>query len=415
MGFLKWLIKSRIRLILIVILIGAGYFGYQTFGVKTQAPQYQTAQVEKGTLVTSISASGTVTSASRVSLATQATGVVKEVLVKNGDKVVQGQKIAEITLDLSSQAKQAAAWSSYLQSKNSLDSAQAKINSLQSALFAANQELINDAVARDLKSDDPTYIQQNADWLQAEADYKNQEAVITQSQAALSGSWLSYLQISSVINAPITGTVSGLSISPGLTIASQTSSSTTTINSTTLGTITMENAKTQSAVNLTEIDVVNVKEGQKVTMTMDAFPDKSFTGKVVTINTNGSVSSGVTTYPTTITFDTSLDNIYPNMAISAKIITDVRNDALLVPSAAVQTANGESSVRVMKNNQITTVLIEIGKSNDTQTEIVSGLSEGEMVVTGSTTISGNRTQTGTSPFSVGDGRGFGGGGVRINR
>lgn len=411
-GIKTWFLKTSLRnklLIIVAVSVALWFGGSRVINTKAQQPQYQTAQAEKGTLITSTSASGTVSQGSSVSITTNAAGVVKDVYVKDGDTVSKGDKIADITLDTNSQQKQAAAWSSYLSAKNSLEAAQAKINSLQAAAFKANQTFMNDAVARDLTKDDPTYIQQNALWLQAEADYKNQAAVITQAQAAVNSAWLSYVQLSSTITAPMTGKVSGLTLSPGSSIATATSGSEGSGSSQTIGTITAEEGTLQASVNLTEIDVVKVKPGQKATLTLDAFPDKTFTGKVATVNTNGSVSSGVTTYPTTIIFDSALDNIYPNMAVNATIITDIKDSVILVPSAAVQIASGQSTVRVMRNGQVTQVQVEVGGSNDTQTEITSGINEGDVVITGSaSSTNGAGSQGATSPFGGFGGRGSSG-------
>ncbi len=412
--FIKKFLGNKWRLLGVVLIILALVFGgWKIFGQQSNKPQYQTAQAEKGTLVSSITASGTISTGNSVNITTQASGVIANVYVKSGDSVTQGQKIADITLNLASQQKQAAAWSSYLSAKNNLDAANAKINSLQAAEFKANQTFINDAVARGLATNDPTYIQENALWLQAEADYKNQQGVIIQTRAALSSAWLSYSQPSSIISAPISGVITNLNLTSGLPITAQTSSTGNEVSQT-LGTITLEQGSLQAVVNLSEIDVPKINPGQKVTLTLDAFPGKTYTGKVATINTTGVVSSGVTTYPTTITLDTTENRIYPNMAVSATIITDVKNNALLIPSTAVQNSNGQSSVRVMRNGQVSLVPVEIGTSNDTQTEITSGINEGDIVVTGQTGGTTNRTGTqgGTSPFGAfGGGRGgFGGGG-----
>lgn len=416
----NWFLKASLvkKAIIIIIIAAVGWFGVRPVivGSQQQQVQYQTAQAEKGTLITSISASGTVSSGSSANITSSATGIVQEVYVENGDTVAEGDKIALIKLDKNSQQQQTQAWASYLSAKNSLDSAKAKIHSLQAAAFKANQTFINDAVARDLSTDDPTYIQENALWLQAEADYKNQENVIKQAEASLSSAWLSYSQLSPTITAPMSGVVNNLSISPGLTISGSTSTSSTADSnsgsSQTVGTITLKDGTPQASVNLTEIDVVKIKPGQKVTLTLDAHPDKTFTGKVSAVNTNGSVSSGVTTYPTTITFDTAVDTIYPNMAVNATIITEVKNNVVLVSSGAVQTTNGQSTVRVMRNGQVTSVPVEVGDSNDTQTEIISGINEGDTVVTGQTggtTTGSSSTGAATSPFGNTRG-GFGGAG-----
>jgi multidrug efflux pump subunit AcrA (membrane-fusion protein) len=161
-----------------------------------------------------------------------------------------------------------------------------------------------------------------------------------------------------------------------------------------------------ASVSLTEVDITSVKANQKVTMTLDAYEDKTFTGKVLSVNTSGNVSSGVTSYPVTILLDPVNVEIYPNMAVNADIITDVKNDVIVVDSTAVTTTNGESSVQVKKDNKVTTVKVETGISNDSQTEIISGINEGDDVVTSvvnatSTSQTSNNT---TSPFS-----GLGGG------
>ncbi len=399
------------KFVILIILLAAGWFGGTKILSQGQnQSQYQTAVVEKGTLVVSVSASGNISFVNSASITTQASGIVNNVYVRDGDIVSAGQNIAEITLDTASAQKQAAAWSSYLSAQNSLKSAQAKINSLQSALFKANQAFMTDRGVQNPSDDqkaDPKYIEENAEWLQAEADYKNQQGVINQAQASLNSSWLSYTQLSSTITAPIAGKVTGLTLTEGVRIVENSNGSTSSNSSQSVGSIVLENSHIQATVNLTEIDVVSVKPDQKVTLTLDAMPDKTFTGRVASVNTNGSVSSGVTTYPTTITFDTGLDNIYSNMGVNANIITSVKDNVILVPSAAVQTTNGASTVRVLKNGQVTQVEVETGASNDTQTEIVSGINAGDEVVTGITST-GTQGQSGTSPFSSFGGRGFGG-------
>ena len=81
-------------------------------------------------------------------------------------------------------------------------------------------------------------------------------------------------------------------------------------------------------VNLTEIDVVKVAIGDKATVTLDAFPDKTFTGKILSVDTVGSITSGVTNYPTVIALDVQNKEMLSNMSASSSIITDVKNDVL---------------------------------------------------------------------------------------
>lgn len=370
--------------------------------------QYQTQKVQKGILVTSISTSGQVISSSSLPITTQLSGIVDQVFVQNGDTVSAGQKIASLTLDQTSQQKQAAAWSSYLQAKNQLDTASANLNTLQNLEFSANQKFINDAVARGLVVSDPTYIQENASWLAAEANYKNQQGVIIQAQAALNSAWKAYQQLSSVISAPASGVINDLLITPGYLVSQSSSSSNTSLPR--LGSVVME-GPLQASVNLSELDITQIKIGQKVSLTLDAFPNKTFSGKVFGIDTSGVVSSGVTNYPVTVTLDNNLPNIYPNMAVSAQIITSSKADVLTVPNQALQNQNGQTLVRVLKNNQPEEVPVETGLASETETEIVSGLTEGDEVIT--EVVSSNQGNTNSSPFGGGlrFGGGFGGGGA----
>lgn len=394
-----------------LILILASYLVYSKyFKTSTTDITYKTAQAERGDLISSISVSGLVTTGNSLSITTSVTGTVNKVFVKNGDLVKKSQKIAHVTLDQDSLQKQTSAWANYLSSKNQLESAKNKLNSLQSTAFSTNQKLINDAVARDLEVTDPTYIQENANWLQAENDYKNQTGVINQAQVSLSSSWYSYQQFSSTIIAPADGIVSNLSIAEGTLISS---SSNTSVATTTqkLGNIKPKDESIQAQVTLSELDATKVNPNQIASISMDAFPDKTFTGKVLIVDTNGQISSGVTSYPAVIQFD-KVDggNIYPNMGVNVKIITDIKNNVLFVPTAAVQTLNGNKIVKLYNSGKPTEQVVEVGNTGDTGIEIISGLNDGDVVVTSSSATSKSTTSTTTaSPFSS-----LGGGsGVRI--
>lgn len=370
---------------------------WNVFGPKQAAVSYQTAQVTKGTLIVSLSESGSVASANRQPVTTAASGVVSEVDVKNGDTVVAGQTIAKITLDTTSQQKQAAAWASYLSANNSLASAQANVNTLQATLFKTNQAFVNDRGVSNPSVDqqaDPVYIQENDAWLAAEAAYKNQQNVIAQDESSVTSALLSYQQASGIITAPVAGVVSDITVVSGMQIAAPTS--TTTVSSQTIASIKTEGNPIIS-VTISELDATKIKSGQKATITFDALPNQTFTGKVAGINTAGTISSGVTTYPATIILDTPNDIILPNMSVTADIITNIRPDVLLVPSSAVTSGANGSTVRVIQNNQPIDVPVTVGASSDTETEITSGLKEGQTVIVGTTT-GGSST---TSPFSGG--------------
>jgi multidrug efflux pump subunit AcrA (membrane-fusion protein) len=403
----QWIFKSRVRiLVTIIILIAAGYLVWKNFFNKTSTPQYQTAQVEKGTIISTVSASGAAISANIMPVTTGSGGLITNVYVKDGDKVTKGQKIAEVMQDSNSAQQSSQAYNSYLSAKNSLFSANNNFYSLDSQMWAANQKFQNDAVTRGLATTDPTYIQENDNWLAAEAAQINQGKIVAQAQASVNNAWISYQASSPIITAPISGVIDNISISEGMNLASVTSSSTGTSGSTKVAVVRV-NGNPLVTMNVSEIDISKVKIGQKATITFDSLSGKTYTGKVVSVDKVGTVTSGVTSYPVTIKLDTDSSEILPNMSSSADIIIATKDSVLMVPSAAVQTQNGQDVVRVLKGSQVQNINVVIGLISDTQTEIVSGLSEGQTVITGS--VAAAATQGGSSIFS----RSFGGSSARV--
>ncbi len=422
-GVKTWFLKTSVilKIIIIGLMLGIGWFTYSKFTANsTSQPQYQTAKVEKGNIIATVTASGQVTSSNNAAVNTQATGVVTKIYAQNDQQVASGDPIAELELDQESKQRYSQTSSAYQSAQNSLSSAQSQQYTLQATMFqkwdtfkelAENSTYTNgDRTPNYVNRALPEFHIPEKEWLAAEANYKNQEKIIAQAQTALNSAWLSLQQSSPVIYSPISGTVSGLTLQVGSVISSEgTSSDSSTITSQKIASVVTQ-AAPMISVNLTEIDIINVKVGDRATLTFDAFPDKTFTGKVVSVDTIGSVSSGVTNYPTLIALDIQDVNILPNMSTSASIITGTKNDVLIVPVSAIQSEEGESYVRVMKNGKMQEVSVETGISSDTYTEIASGLSEGDTIVTStitSTQSDTKSTQT-SSPFG-----GFGGGGMRV--
>jgi macrolide-specific efflux system membrane fusion protein len=426
-GAWQWFTKrSLIGKMIIIACIGFLLWGGTKLTAKSSAGKttYQTATAEKGTLVVSVSASGQVSSANNATVTTQTSGVVSKIFVQNGQAVKSGDPIAEVELDMEGKQRSAQAYASYLSAKNNLENANTAYYNLQSELLtnwktyydlAQNSTYTNpDGSPNTQQREQVSFMTTNNDWLTAEAKYKTQQNVVLQAQTALSSAWASYQQSSPTIYAPISGTLSGLSLQVGSVLNAQTSTSGSSTSQKIASIQT--NANPMVVVNLSEIDVSKVTIGNKATVTLDAFAEKTFTGKIVSIDTTGTVSSGVTTYPAYIAFDTAVSGVLSNMGADAKIITSVKADIIMVPNAAVQTTDGAKSIRVMKNGTPTSVAVETGVSNDTSTEIVSGINEGDTVVTSVITPkTGTTTTTTTSPFSVfgGGGRTGGGGGAVI--
>jgi macrolide-specific efflux system membrane fusion protein len=405
--YLKEILSDRKKTIAaVLIFIVLGFLAWRTLGKKETTPQIQTARVEKGTIISSVTASGTILTSNITHVNSQASGIVKKVYVTNGDSVYTGQIIAEITLDTTGQQNQSQAYASYLSSKSGLASAEANYYTLQSDLFAKNQAFMNGAVASELPENDPTYIQQNDNWLAAEAKFNNYQTDLAKARASYNSSWLAYQETRAVITAPSSGKINSLTIAEGMNLGAAEAASGNRASQRVASILT--EGMPLATFNISEIDVSLVKPGQKATVTIDSLPDITFTGKVVSVDRVGTTTSGVVSYPVIIKFDTSSEQVLPNMVASVSIIIESKSDVLLVPSSAVQTQAGQSTVKVLKNGQQETVSVEIGLISDTQTEIVSGLAEGDEVLTGMVT-SGQTLQGGGSPF------GGLGGGVRIFR
>jgi len=404
-----------VKIIIIVAVLAVAWFAISKSRSGAVKTTYQTDTATKGTLVVTVTASGSVSSANSAVVTTSTSGVVSKIFVKNGDQVKSGDPIAQVDLDMDGQQRAAAALASYQSAQNQVNSAQAQMYSLQSTMFASWRTYTDIAENTTYQNPDSSpntgnrtltqFTTVQDDWLAAEAQYKNQQGVLASAQTSLSSAWANYQKTSPTIYAPISGTISGLSFQVGSVLTAQTSSTGTSTSQ------RIANIKTEATpvavVNLNEVDVPKVVVGDRATLTMNAFPAATFTGKIVSIDTTGSVSSGVTTYPAYIVFDSAVDGIYPNMAVDASIITNVKDNVILVPNAAVQTgATGQSTVRIMKNGKVTSMDVTVGASNDTQTEIDSGVAENDTVVTGITTTGTTSTST-TSIFSTLGGRGGG--------
>jgi HlyD family secretion protein len=180
--------------------------------------------------------------------------------------------------------------------------------------------------------------------------------------------------------------------------------------------ITFITQKQITAISLNEVDITKIKMGNKATLTFDAIDGLTMTGEVTEIDTIGTVSQGVVSYSVKIAFDTQDDRIKPGMSVNASIITQTKQNVLAVPNSAVKTKSGSSYVLVLSQKEDLTSstatqgfisataptqkTVQIGISDDTNTEITSGLSEGDQVVSrtiaATSTTSATKTTTSTS-------------------
>jgi len=165
-------------------------------------------------------------------------------------------------------------------------------------------------------------------------------------------------------------------------------------------------------ITLNEIDVAKVEIGQKATLTFDALPDLTLTGKVIEMDKAGTVSQGVTSYGIKIGLDADDERLKPGMSVNAEIIVGTKPDVLTLPNSAIKSEGNSrfvqlidapeaikkklkigTSVVLPKEVKIKNQPVEVGISNDTLTEILSGVSEGDIVISSKITPQTQTTQT----------------------
>ncbi len=218
------------------------------------------------------------------------------------------------------------------------------------------------------------------------------------------------------IRAPFDGIVASVGVSVG-----DNASGGTTI-------ATLITQQQYAEIPLNEVDAAKVAVGQKATLTFDALPNLTIAGHVTEIDTIGTVSQGVVTYNAQVALDTQNSGIKPGMSVSADIATNVATDALDVPNAAVKSQNQTYYVQYVASSSIAQTLpdgsvvlnaapetrtVTVGIADDTNTQILSGLNEGDQVVLRTVAPSVGTTQA-AAPSGGGLG-GLGGGASRVFR
>jgi len=154
-------------------------------------------------------------------------------------------------------------------------------------------------------------------------------------------------------------------------------------------------------LQVSEVDINKVQVNQNVEITFDAILNKTYTGVVSEVGAAGTTSSGVVNFPVTVKMTDADAAVKPGMTASANVVTAAVSNALLVPVQAIHTVGNRSTVTLMTATGLQQVAVQLGASNDTQTQIVSGVKVGDRVVVGATTT----TTTGGALRG-----GFGGGG-----
>ncbi len=252
-----------------------------------------------------------------------------------------------------------------------------KTNSYLSSLFSSSDSI---------KTNKETLIE-------TDFDIKDQEAKVTAAKKSLNDLQKNLADYS--VYAPFSGVIATTNIKKGDSVSS---------GAVLASLITKQKI---AEISLNEVDASKVKVGQKVTLSFDAIDDLSITGSVIEIDSLGTVSQGVVSYNAKIGMDTQDERVKTGMSVSASIVTDVKQNVLIAPNSAIKTQNNTNYVEVIDASSTIPVQQEvvIGIADDSFTEIISGLSVGEKVVTktvNSSTKSTTQTATG-SILNVGGG------------
>ncbi|MDP9321541.1 MAG: biotin/lipoyl-binding protein [Chloroflexota bacterium] len=174
-----------------------------------------------------------------------------------------------------------------------------------------------------------------------------------------------------VIKATVAGVVTTISALPGENVSS----------ASTTGFIVIANTGSMALHGtIGEADVVKLKLGQVATITVDAIGTAKMTGKVTSLDPVATIAQGVPVYGVDVTIDLPSQSVKPGMSGTANVIIASSQNALTVPNLAVKTANGRRYLTVMKDGQQVDTDVTFGLSNDTVTEVLTGVQEGDVVV-----------------------------------
>lgn len=383
-GALSW--KRKVAAIVILIII----LGIVFKVVHGGSPKYTFDTVTSQTVTEVVTETGNVSVAGEYDIPSPSTGMLSDIYVKNGDTVTAGQKLFKVTSTATPQQK-AAAWASYAAAKSTLDSANAGLFSLQSAMFSAWKIYTDIAENSTYQNSDSSpnvnnrvltpFTTAQDNWLAAEANYKNQQSVIASAQAAATNTYLAYQATQdSTVTAPAAGTVHNLngvvgSLVSAAPITGQSAAPPVCILS------TGQAMTIKTTVN--EVDINKIKVGDSVAVTFDAIKDKTFTGKIIQSDEFGTNVQGVINYTVFASIDDGNGLIKPGMTANLSIDTNKHENVLTVVNAAIRPYKGAKAVQVLnKKGKVEYIQVTTGIKGLDRTEITQGLTAGQKVIIG---------------------------------
>ena len=393
-----WLIAAILALLLLIFFLSR--IGGEP------AYQYQTQTLALGSLSVVVTATGNLEPTNQVDVGSEVSGTVIAVNADYNDRVEIGQILA--TLDtskleaqvLAGKASVAVAQASLLQSEATQEEAEFELQRLQQVYELSEGRMPSQS---DLDA-------ARAAVKRAQADVASSKATIAQAQASLE---LDQTNLDkAIIRSPISGVVLSREVDSGQTVAAS-------LEAPVLFTLAENLAQMQLHVDVDEADVGLVKAGQKAFFTVDAYSDKSFPAMIEQVRYGAEEVDGVITYKTILNVDNSDLLLRPGMTATADITVQEVNDALLIPSAALrfapaeatteqtsgslisrlmprppqrqnnrsELAEGEQRVWILQDGQPQPVIIRIGASDGSMTQVVSGnLQPGMQIITDMTSL-----------------------------
>lgn len=396
---MKKLLRSPIALFLFAVAaVIAGTTTYRQLYTVSPEQQYRVQPVEKGDLSQTVSANGTINPVTLVNVGTQVSGTVKKLYVDYNSKVARGQILLELDdALLAAQKKQSHAnVQSAMASLELATANEARTRSLLAQEYVSRQEL--DTAVQAKKA--------------AEAQLQLAHATVEKDQANLDYS---------VIRSPVAGVVVDRTVDVGQTVAAS-------LQTPTLFKIAQDLSKMQIDANFAEADIGNIRVGQAVRFTVDAFAGRNFIGEVKLIRINPITQQNVVTYDVVINVDNPEQILLPGMTAYVSIAVAERKDVPLVPNAALRfkptggdkttqkrgqpggagDGDGGSAkpkrdafsgkVYVLQKGELTPVAVSLGITDNRNTEIIGGeLKAGDQVIVGETQTADKPASSGNKP------------------
>ena len=357
--------RTKIILAVLALLIIAGIIATVANKGKNEVINFQTTQVEPGDISTTITATGTIEPVKTVDVGTQVSGIVKRLYVDYNSVVRRGQVIAE--LDRTNLL-------------SDLTSAQAHLRTAQIEL---DYQKKNYARFAELKQKDLVSLSEYD--IALENYRKAQESVrIAQQDVARAKTNLGYATVYS----PIDGVVISKSVEEGQTVASS-------FSTPSICRIAKDLTDMQCIAKVDEADIGEVHEGQRVTFTVDAYPDDVFSGSVKQVRQNPVTTNNVVTYEVVISAPNADFKLKPGLTANITIYTMERSGVMSVPAAAlrftpepsvfgkkyvIKDTTAEHKLWTLDGNVLTAHKVEIGVTDGTRTEVIGGMKEGSTVI-----------------------------------